>query len=341
MCNVCDVIKSINDYSVEYLSWITAIVGGIIALTTIVFTHYNERSIERSNELIEEIMSLMQAYKDNLDELPYDDLTYKFNKTVQALSNNHVYRVTLTFFEIILYILSILWWFGSLGYALNADTWIERILIIIATFILIAVFLFIPEIVKTFNKNKTQIVTNKNTCSYNEAIKFFMYKDLLTENSVVANLVVPTLRITINTRDQIIFEYSHGLMISDYYIIYKLVHRNKVIHICLKIDSGNPTVKFTTDSSNGITYRGLYELLRNANKTNGNLTIFNNVTSEKKIFKLRSELNSDGKLILDIKSNHNLTNVVIDELIKKETSFIKLTNGHPNDEKDYPLKKLS
>ena len=336
MCKACEIIKSLDSYSVEYLGWITAIVGGIIALTTIIFTHYNERSIEKSNDIVEEIKSILHNNKDNKQNIPYSELSNKFNKIINVLSNNRVYNITLIFFEVILYVLVALWFFGSLGYALNAKTWTERVLIMVASFILIAVFLFIPKIIKMFNKNQSLIITKNNKCSYNELLNFFRFNNILTKNDTIKNLIRPSLRISINTRDQIILEYNQKVSITDYSIIFKLLKGNEVIYICLHINSDKQSIQFSTDSNNGMTFRGLFDLIRTSTKIKSNIFISDTI-SENKVFKINNIPNDDGDIILEIGNQETITNNYVDDILQQKKSLIKVVKGSPNDEIDYEL----
>ncbi len=339
MCSFCEIIKSLDSYSVEYLGWITAIVGGIITITTIVFTHYNERSIEKSNDFVEEIMSRLENHKNDKENLPYKEVMGKFNKVINVLSNNHVYKTTLFFFEMIIYSLAILWIFGSLGYALNSKTWTEKILIMTASFILIGVFLFIPEIVKGINQNKSLMVTNKNKCSYNEGLKFFKKNNILVTKDIISNLISPVLNISINNDDHIVLEYNQGLAIVDYFIIFKLEKNNEVIYISLNIDSDKHSLKFSTNPNMNGTFRGLYDLIKTSSKTKGNVFIFDNITLDKSVYKLSNILNEDGDIVLGIKNNElRVTNIVADKIFDDRASKVKLINS--SQEKDYSLTKL-
>lgn len=339
MCTICEIIKSVDNYSVEYLGWITAIVGGIITLTTIVFTHYNERSIERSNDFVEEIRSQLDYHKNDKENLPYKEMISKFNKVINALSNNYIYKTTLVFFEVIFYSLATLWVFGSLGYALNSKTWTEKIFIMSASIILIGVFLFIPEIVKGINKNNALMVTNKNKCSYNEGLKFFKKDNILETNEIILNLVNPVLNVSINNHNHINLEYNQGLAIIDYFIIFKLVKNNEVIYISLNIDSDKKTLKFNTSQYMNNSFRGLYDLIKNSNKSKGNVFIFDNNTLDKSVFKLSNIYNEDGNIVLSIKSNEQrVTNIIADRIFEKRESKIKVISS--SDEKEYSLTKI-
>ncbi|MEQ6050194.1 hypothetical protein U2I53_14185 [Lysinibacillus capsici] len=331
-------IKSIDSYSVEYLSWITAIVVGTITLTTIVFTHYNERAIEKANDFVEKIRSSLYMHKDNKDDLPYNELVNPFNKLIHALSNNHVYKLTLKFFEIILYVLVILWFFGSLGYALNTDTLIEKIFIMVGSFILMGVFIYIPEIIKVFNKNKSLMMTDKNKCSFNEALSFFGYKNVLTKKEIIKNIMNPTLNISINN-NHIEIEYNQGLEMVDYFVIFELEKNNEKIYICLDIDNDTQMLKYSTEQNIGQSFEGLFESIKNCSKTKGYIYIFDNNTAEKNVFKLSNTHTEDGIINLSLKDYNNITNISVTRLFERKTSLIKRKSPSPNGDKEYSLTK--
>lgn len=340
MCTVCEILKSLDIYSVQYLGWVTAIVGGIITLATIVFTHYNERTIERSNDLVEEIRFQLDIHKNDKENLHYQELMSKFNKVISALSNNQVYKSTLFFFEVIFYGLAALWLIGSLGYALNSETWIEKIIIMTASFILIGVFLFIPEIVKAFNKSKELSITSKGKCSYNESLNFFKYNNILDTKDIISNLVTPSLSVSINNDDHIIIKYSQGIAINNYFVVFQLVNKNEAVYISLDINSDKNSVVYSTTHNTGMTFRGLYDLIKSSSKTKGNVFIFDSFTLVKSVYKLSNIHDDSGSINLGIKDNQIITNKIAENLFEKKESCVKLIRSSSNDNKDYSLTRL-
>jgi len=340
MCTACEMIKSIDSYSIEYLSWITVIVVATITLTTIVFTHYNERAIEKANDFVEKIRLCLYSHKDNKEDLPYIELMNQFNKLIHALSNNNVYKVTLKFFEIILYVLVILWFFGSLGYALNTDTLIEKIFIMVASIILIGVFIYVPEIIKAFNKNKALMMTDKNKCSFNEALNFFDYKNILIKKEVIKNLINPTLNISINN-NHIEIEYNQGLEIADYFVVFEFKKNSEMIYICLDIDNDTQSLKYSTVQNKGRSFEGLFESIKNSSKTKGNVYIFDKITSENNAFSLSNihRDDDDGKINLLLKDYKKITNIPVNKLFERKTSLIGIKSASSNGEKEYSLTK--
>lgn len=322
MCDFCITLKSITPYSVEYLGWITAIVGGIITFVTIIFTHYNERSVERSNETIEEINSMLFTFKSNISDMPYVELSQKFNSLIIALKNNSVYKTSLIFFEIILYCLIVLWFFGSLGFALNTSSSFEKVLIIASTIILISVFLFLPEMIKMFNKNKISSIITKDKITYGQALKFFNYKDILGNTKIITNLLSPTLKVSyINNKFHM--EFTQHLRVSDYNIIYKLENEDVVTYISLNIKSNGQSVKYHM-SEDGKKYEGVFNTINQSKNLKGNIYIYNNSNHEKNVFKLKKILDDANNIIIKPTENHNTTNITVDNIHRSSSSKIVL-----------------
>lgn len=129
------------------------------------------------------------------------------------------------------------------------------------------------------------------------------------------------------------------MSITDYSIIFKLLKDNEVIYICLHINSDKQSMQFSTDSNNGMIFRGLFDMMRTSKKTKSNIFI-SDIISENKVFKINNIPNDDGDIILEIGNQETITNNYVNNLFQQKTSLIRTVNGSPNGEKDYEITML-
>lgn len=76
-------------------------------------------------------------------------------------------------FTYLSYFIVFLWWLSLLGYLSDADTLIDKIIICLSTLLISIPFLYLPDILKNFNKNKPLSLNEKGYVDLEDFIDFF------------------------------------------------------------------------------------------------------------------------------------------------------------------------
>lgn len=322
MCEICNFFVGIDIYSVQYLGWITAISVTIIALTTIIFSQYNERSIEKSNDLSERIKSSLLSYNDS--SVTNDSLIHSiradFNKMVYVLSNNSVYKQTLLLFKCVVYSFSVLWTIGSIGYALDAGTVIDKIIIITSTFVLISIFIFLPDVLKNFNSSYPVILDEKNRfCDLNTGISYLKENNNLSSPIIIKDIIMPSLKVKL-INGQIELRYNQSLNLSNYKVVYVLKSSTEAIFLSLILKRDTPSIRFVDNLKESISYVGLVKSIREANKAG--VLYISDFSNNTYAFNFKKEVNEEG-IFFVIGNKVEKKNSTVEELFLKGNSLIQ------------------
>ncbi|WP_416144118.1 hypothetical protein [Planococcus koreensis] len=329
MCNLCTLLDEIDIYSIQYLGWITAISVTIIALTTIIFSQYNERSIEKSNDLSEKIKASLLSYDltSVANNLQIQTLRTDFNKMIYVLSNNRVYKQTLLLFKSVVYSFSVLWLIGSIGYALDANTFIDKLIIVSSTFVLIFIFIFLPDVLKKFN-NTYPVTLDKsnNFCNLNTGISYLKENINLDSSIIIKDFIMPALVVSLDNNRQMELKYNQSLNLSNYNIVYMIKSSSEVIYISLVVEQGIPSVYFQNELKNSISFEGLIKSITDSNP-HGVLYIsdFFNATYS---FNFKKEVNEDKEITFTIGGKVRKTNSKINEIFSQRIPLIRYETGN-------------
>ncbi len=196
-------LSGISVYSVQYLGWITAIVAAILALTSIVFSQFNERSIQKANDLARGIKNKIN---EDIELINSPIVKEDFRHMAYLLTNSSIYKNTLFLFEWVSYFIVFLWWFSVIGYIKHAETFADKTLIFLSTILLSIPFLFLPKILKRFNNNQPLSINKKDELNIKELIRFMKENTSLSEAKLISDFLNPTVRIELKNRK--LFLYS-------------------------------------------------------------------------------------------------------------------------------------
>lgn len=219
---ICEFLNGISEYSVQHLGWATAIVAAILALTSIVFSQFNERSIQRANDIAREIRNKLNK---DVKLIESHMIKEDFNHMTYLLVNSTIYKRTLLLFQISSYIIVFLWWFSMFGYINNAGTLADKVLIFLSTVLISIPFLYLPDILKSFNKNQPLTFNNKDELVIHELTRFLKENTAITERSIISDFLNPRVEV-------------------------ELVHRNINIHHVIDVNVVNFTTVFVIQKEN-------------------------------------------------------------------------------------------
>ncbi|KSU64620.1 hypothetical protein AS034_01940 [[Bacillus] enclensis] len=259
-------IEGITTSSITYLAWTSAVVAALLALTTIIFSQFNERLIYHSNEILGEIKKLIK-----IKEITPNEFNSKLSEIINILSNQIVYKFTYIFFSIISYSSLIIWLFSGMGYKINQpqedQTLGNSFVITLSTTIISATFFFLPIILKQFNKNPPLKIDNKNRIKYKNVSNFFESNFNISDNELIVDYLSPSIKINLDYNENVILKFHHELPIKDLYYIFEFIDESNNKQL-LKInnDSSNLYMEYLIHSSlkGENNFRGLFELIKNS-----------------------------------------------------------------------------
>ncbi len=102
--------ENMTSTSTTFLAGSSAVVAALLALTTIIFSQFNERLIQKTSNISREIKMSISEEKNN-----YQVIIDKVNEIIYLLLNQSVYKMTLYFFFFISYLSGILWIMSGAG----------------------------------------------------------------------------------------------------------------------------------------------------------------------------------------------------------------------------------
>ncbi|KQL12408.1 hypothetical protein, partial [Psychrobacillus sp. FJAT-21963] len=204
--------------SINYVSWTSAVVVALLALTTIIFSQYNERQIIKSNDISKRI-------KDSLARDSTSSITELVDELIYVLSNQSVYRWTLGFFFVISYVSCIIWIISGIGYTLIPSSLSsgDFIIILLSLSTVICTFGFLPIILIQFNNRPPIDIDNKNRVSYEAFIKFFKSITPVSEEVIIHNYVNPSIEFSLSQTNIFTIALKQQIPISNVYFVLKFV----------------------------------------------------------------------------------------------------------------------
>jgi len=263
---ICEFLKGASVYSVQYLGWVTAVVAAILALTSIVFSQFNERSIQKSNDVARSIRNRLNKELDiNKENVIKED----FNHMIYLLSNTSIYDKTMKLFTYLSYFIVFLWWFSLLGYLSDADSLIDKIIICLSTILISIPFLYLPDILKNFNKNKPLSLNEKGYVDLKDFIAFFKENTNLNNSDIILKFLSPKTNIRFNNKLEINYSINSKTSNLTYIVILKNEDKRIIINLDQKLfESKNVfSILPVENNANNQSDLSLFNLLREMNKS--------------------------------------------------------------------------
>lgn len=263
---ICEFFNGASVYSVQYLGWVTAVVAAILALTSIVFSQFNERSIQKSNDIARSIKNRLNAELDiNKENVIKED----FNHMIYLLSNTSIYDKTMKLFTYLSYFIVFLWWFSLLGYLSDADTLIDKIIICLSTVLISIPFLYLPDILGNFNKNKPLNLNEKGHVELKDFVAFFKENTNLNDSDIILKFLSPKTNIRFNNILEINYDINPKTSNLTYVIILKNEDQRIIINLDQELFESKNVFSLLPFEDNGDNQSdlGLFNLLREMNKT--------------------------------------------------------------------------
>ncbi|WEZ08874.1 hypothetical protein P5663_02995 [Priestia flexa] len=244
---VCEFLNEVSVYSVQHLGWVTAVVAAILALTSIVFSQFNERSIQSANDLARQIKNKLnqkEEYENKIQEVVED-----FNMMVYLLLNTQIYKRTLNLFKYLSYFIIFLWWLSLIGYMNNAETFGDKVVIFLSTILLTIPFLFLPDILESFNKNKPIIISDKNKLDVLELVRFFSRNTPLEKQYIIKKIINPVVKVNIN-KNKLIIKTIFNIDVVGFNMILKVKDDNN--QVTINIDKNESNIENTYSISHDV-----------------------------------------------------------------------------------------
>lgn len=241
--------NSITMSSIDYVTWSTTIVAGLLALTTIVFSNYNERQIQKSNRLSKEVEDLLI---DNLDknQISLIDIV---DRLLAVVTNQFTYRLTLIFFFIVSYVSGLLWLFSGVGYfLLQSELSIgDSVIIKTALFVIVCTFFILPIILLSFNRNIPLKVDFFNRISLKSFTKYIKSISTISEREIFKNLLNPNLEINTLNENKFKVALKHNLPVTNFILTFQFVNSDsKKMIMSIKRNKNSKYVEYYIKSKN-------------------------------------------------------------------------------------------
>ncbi|MFQ6584657.1 hypothetical protein [Priestia megaterium] len=331
---------SISIYSINFLTWTSAVVVALLALTTIIFSQFNERLIQRSNDLSKEITIAILKQKD------YQVVNEKINEIIYLLSNQLVYKVTLYFFFIISYLSGLLWLASGVGYILDRPqiSLGDLVIIIFSLLAISTTFFVLPIILIQFNKNPPLKVDNKNRLSLDEILRYFSSINSISNETVINDYIKPNLNLSLNYSGILGISLKQEIPITKIAYIFEFVgsDNNKQI---IKI-TNNSVERFNRYNIKPLnksetSFEGLFNMIRST--TYQKLYVYS--MDKKQLvssFNLQFSLNTESRLALLIREQFQLTpdSYIVDVLNSKKPIHVVSEKNQQEYKKQYKLNKI-
>lgn len=254
-------------YSVTFLAWTSAVIAALLALTTIIFSQFNERLIQKTNNISKEIKTFIFKKED------YQLINEKINEIIYLLSNQSVYKLTLYFFFIISYLSGLLWIISGIGYILDQPekSYGDLTVIILSLLAISTTFFILPIILIQFNKNPALIVDNKSRVSFREIIGYFNSITQISNEEIIKEYIKPIFILKLSYSGFLEISLKQEIPIAKITYIFEFVGVNNVKQI-IKISSDS-TERFNNYSINPVNknetnFEGLFNMIQRSNYQN-------------------------------------------------------------------------
>lgn len=325
----CDItITSIN-----YVTWSTSVIVSLLALTTIIFSYYNERQIFKSNNLSREIEDSL-SNNGNIT----NQIIGKTEELFYVLSNQSTYRWTLRFFFLIAYLCGFLWLTSGIGYILNQinPSFSDLIIISFSLLTVILTFTMLPIILVHFNSNPPIAVDSKNRVSLMAFLRYFKTISITPGNKLFQFIVNPSLEINANKFKICL---RQNIPVSDVNYTYQFVNTDNVIQILsINKDKSNKYSEYYIKSKNKYenTHLGLFKQLRDSRDQ----YLYVSSSNNKKLitYKLKIDKKNDESFTLFITNPYRISKD--DQVSRVSKDKYNLQSFSSNPTKKYKIKEI-
>jgi len=245
--------------SINYVTWTSTVVVALLALTTIIFSQYNERQIIKSNDISKRI-------KDSLARDSTSSISVLVDELIHVLSNQSVYRWTLKFFFVISYVSCLIWIISGIGYSLIPSILStgDLIIILLSLSTVICTFGFLPIILIQFNNRPPINIDNKNRISYKAFLKYFKAITPVSEEAIIYNYVNPSLEFSLSQTNKMTIALKQQIPISNVSFVFKLVGEDnqiKILNITNMKNEKYVQYSIKSQNKNENSFRGLFNNL--------------------------------------------------------------------------------
>lgn len=293
----------LSNETLTYFYTSSAVIAALLALTTIVFSHYNERILQKYNELCEKIAKNLSSES---------SINYLYlNSIIQLAERRMIYKCTLRFFCTISFISALLWLTYGIVNIFNIKSnssyyFIELIFSILSGIVVTGTFTGLPILLFLFNKENIFKLGENKSIKYNDLIDFFTRKlGVFNHSDIVREFVAPNIELYLDDDKQMILKCNQLVNVSDYSLVLEFVSLDGM-NIYLNFNLS----KFQTNSKYLISYENevgdnlpknnlakLFGKLKIADKIN--LFVLNS-KSVKASYKMLYSPNEDDKICLEI-----------------------------------------
>ncbi|PRT32159.1 hypothetical protein [Bacillus thuringiensis] len=275
---ISDIIQAfhgINKEVAEYLSWTSALIVPLVVLVTIIFTQYNDKVIQKSNELIFRIQQNLLDFTEQ--RLPI--ITSSFDELSYLAFNARAYKQAMLLFKWGLFLLTPLWIISCIRYLTMYNSFLEIIIIIIATILLSGTLIYLPTLFDKFNKTEHFQNNANELSSFETCYNFIKKMSNQDDTNLINNFINPKVSIGLIDNKHIQIALDFPIAMSDLQLIYSFqdTKRNRIL-IPIKLDSTKGTAlsqkryHFTLYSAdNTQLLNGLFELLKDTRDTKSHL----------------------------------------------------------------------
>jgi hypothetical protein len=319
--------SSITIESVQYAGWTTAVIGALLALTTIIFSQYNDKIVHKANEQSKELRErLISNYATN-------EIVIMYNNMVISLANQGIYKKTLVLFQSVSFGSAFIWVISGIGY-INTQiqlTSSDKFVVFIATLLITVTFIFLPIIIRGFNNNQPLQVSNKNTVNIIDVISYFE-EMTLEKTYILKEIFKPKLCFTLDHKNNLKIDYKQSIIASNVIVVLELISKDNVIYILIRNNSNsNLHSIFLLKSKNKKenNFSGIFSLI-NQSQISKKLYLFTLKDREfLGCFKVSpSAINENEISFLIDDYFHSSVPPDLDEFIKSNSQFIH--NGNKN-----------
>lgn len=313
----------------------SAVIAALLALTTIIFSQYNERLIQKTNSISNEIKNAITKKQNR--EVIID----KMNEMIFLLSNQFVYKITLYFFFFVSYISGFLWLIVGTGYLFDLDQKSSGNLLVVVLSIIItsATFFVLPIVLIQFNKSPALRVNIKNRISIDEVLMYFKSLNRITNEVVIKDFVDPTITFKLSYSGSLKVMLNQEIPTSNILYICELIgnDNNKEI-IKIENNTSDNYIEYNVQSNNKNenNFEGLFSLFRESNFQK--LYVYSKSSNEiKASYTMNLKINNESEIALRIDEEFIITP---DEFISDIISSKKAINIYlDNENVVYDLKR--
>ncbi|ASI80362.1 hypothetical protein PDL06_11145 [Bacillus cereus group sp. TH208-1LC] len=316
MLTVYNTIKTIEIFfdkmtptSTTFLSGSSAVIAALLALTTIIFSQFNERLLQKTSDISREIKISISKSEGN-----HELINNKINEIIYLLSNQAVYKMTLYFFLFISYLSGFLWIIAGIGNVfevISSKSYGDLALIILSTLAIALTFFVLPILLIKFNKNPVLNVDSKNRVTFNEIKKYFHSITNISVENIIKKYLQPALTFRLGNKGALLISLKQEIPISNVDYIFEFVGSNNIKQLVKITNSSSENFieyEINPSNKNGTSFKGLFTLI--SKSKHQNLYVYSKNSEElvaSFTLKFLEGTDTDIELVLNIEKEFNLT----------------------------------